>query len=318
MKLTTISPSRIKTWQHCRFKYWLTYSAKEPLKGNYGGTLGTLIHNILENYAKGLDTDYTGRLYKGFAGTLNTLDKFGKEVLLENPLKWAKPADFRDKKPYCDTCPFKHKNTCKISGESLKALTGCPKKLFEEALKLTAAAIKKYSPIYKDKEAIISTEYNYEVPIIGTDVKAIGVMDLVLKRDEDTVEIIDYKTGSWTQNFDQCYEDIQVRMYSWAARREFVDDINKKGYHFKNILLTFDYFTASPITIAFSEIDDNKTEEYVKYVINDIESVSLITRVIGDHGSFDWKCKALCDPDVCKLKWQGPFVPQEIDNGKKS
>lgn len=301
MKLNSISASKIKTFQMCKFKFWLHYEAKETLRSNYGASFGTLVHDILENYATGVDKDWVNRLYKGYAGVLATKDKFGQDAVLESPLKWAKDKDFKDKKPFCDTCPFKDKGRCKISGESLDKLSGCPKSLFEASHKMTEIAIAKYTPIFADRTKILGTEYNYEVVVPDTEVKAIGVIDLILEKDPETIEIVDYKTGTWVQDFKECEQDIQVRMYSWVARKEFIE---KKGY--KNVFLTFDYFTASPITIAFSAADDGQTEDYLRSVISEIQDTKIITRIIGDRG-FDWKCKSLCDTEKCQEKWSGKF-----------
>lgn len=318
LKLKSISPSRIKTFDMCRFKYWLTYNCPNiKLKSNFGASHGSLIHDILENYSSGTDTDWASRLYRGYAGKLETKDRSGNVVVMETPLKLAKTKEFQDKKPYCDTCPYATNNACSISQEPLDNLSGCPRDLFDNSINMLQQTIDRYQntwkKILKRDGIIIGTEYEFNILIPGTSVPMIGIMDLVIEENADTIHIIDYKAGSWTQDYKECKEDIQVRMYSLAARREFIDDINNKGYKYKNIILTFDYFTKQPITLAFTKDEDNKTEKYVCDKIKEIESTEYIWRIVKSNEDFQsksaWKCNSLCDTVVCSTEWKGRFKP---------
>lgn len=322
LKLKSISPSRIKTFDMCKFKYWLTYHRDDvTLKSNWGASHGSLLHDILENYSNGTDKDWTTRLYQGYAGKLQTKDKFGKDVTLETPLIWAKPKDFAEKKPYCDTCPYasRDKNVCSISQEPLDALKGCPRDLYDASISMITETIERYEDTWKKilrKDGkLVGTEYEFKIIVPGTEVPMIGIMDLVIEENADTIHIIDYKTGVWTQTYDECREDIQVRMYSLAARREFIDDVNGKGYRYKNIILTFDYFTKSPITLALTRDEDEATEKFVCNKIKEIQSTEFIWRIVKSNDDFTqrsaWKCKSLCDTAVCSREWKGRFKPHE-------
>jgi hypothetical protein len=308
LKLERISPSRIKTFDACLFKYWLTYCTDNEMKSNWGGAHGTAVHDILEYYANGSDTNWYKRLLDAYNGP--------------DLLRWAKPKEYNDVKPDCDDCEYSTGHDCRISGELLDELTGCPKKLFEGSVSMISETINRYEDIWKkvlrDPDGnIIGTEYNYEIPLRGTDVRMIGIMDLVVEEDPETIHIIDYKAGKMTQSFQQCRDDIQVRMYSLASRREFIDDINNKGYNYKNIMLTFDYFQSRPITIAFSEEEDNQTEHEVIAKTYEIKQTDTIKRVpnIRTDADFEkrgaWKCKYLCDIEVCKREWKGVFNLEE-------
>lgn len=316
LKLKSISPSRIKTFDMCKFKYWLTYHTDNKLKSNWGAAHGSLLHNILECYANGEDMDWTSRLYKGYAGKLETNDKQGNPCLMETPLIWAKGKDYTEKRPYCDTCPYalKEDGICTISLENLNNLSGCPRDLFDGSISMLESTINRYENTWKKilkspDGKPLGTEYQFNILIDGTDVPMIGVMDLVIHEDNDTIHIMDYKTGSWTQTYEECRNDIQVKMYSLAARKEFIEDVNKKGYRYKNIILTFDYFTKHPITLAFTAEEDKQTELYVKSKIQEIQSTDWITRIVKSNDDFDWKCKSLCDTVVCSKEWKGRFEP---------
>jgi len=319
LKLKSISPSRIKTFDMCKFKYWLTYCCPDvTLKSNWGAAHGSLVHDILENYSNGNDTDPIGRLYRGYGGSLETLDRYQKPEVMETPLVWAKTKDYADKKPYCDNCPYVKvdEGICGISRESLNNLPGCPRDLFDGSISMVERTIDRYKEIWektlRDPKGVpVGYEYGFRNKVPGTDVPMIGYMDLVFEESPDTVHVVDYKTGTWTQDYDQCREDIQVRMYSLASRREFIDDINGIGYNYKNVVLTFDYFTKSPITVAFSAEEDLETEKYVRDKIHEIESTDWINRIVRSNNDFTerwaWKCRSLCDPEVCADKWKGSF-----------
>ena len=324
LKLKSISPSRIKTFDMCRFKYWLTYHTDEVLKSNWGASHGTLIHDILENYSTGDDPDWTARLYRGYGGVLDTLDRFQKPEIMESPLVWAKPQEFDDKKPYCDTCPYANtkQNQCLVSLEPLDALSGCPKSLFDGSISMIEKVISRYEAVWdkmlRDAAGTpIGVEYGFRIPLAARpDVPIHGYMDLVIEEDPETIHVIDYKAGKHTQNYAECHKDIQSRMYSLACRKEFIEDCNNKGYKYKKVMLTFDYFRNNPITLAFTEEEDAATEQFVLDKIYEIESTKWIDRIVRNNTELETKtrygqvafvCKYLCDSKVCKKKWDGRF-----------
>lgn len=321
-KLKSISPSRIKTFDMCKFKYWLTYHCPDvTLKSNWGAAHGSLVHDVLEQYSNGSDLDPIGRLYRGYGGQLECLDRYQQPEIMETPLVWAKEKDYANKVPYCDTCPQAkvEEGICGISREPLDNLPGCPKDLFDGSVTMVEKVIARYEDIWErllrdERGAPIGCEYGYRVTVPGTDVPMIGYMDLVVEEDPDTIHVIDYKTGSWTQNYEECREDIQVRMYSAASRRVFIDDVENRGFKYKNVILTFDYFTKTPVTVAFTEEEDKATEEYVRNKIHEIQSVDWVNRIVKSDDEFSerwaWKCRSLCDPNVCSSKWEGRFQPE--------
>lgn len=318
LKLSSVSPSRIKTFDMCKFKYWLTYNCPNiKLRSNWGAAHGTLLHDILEQLSTGADKDWMKRLYRGYAGTLETLNRKKVMEVMESPLVWAKSKDFQDKKPYCDTCPYKQGDKCGISLESLDALTGCPRGLFDNSVSMLETTIKRYTngiwdKVLKNAKGVpVGTEYELNIKINGADIPIIGYMDLVLEKDPETIHIIDYKAGVSTQDYQECRDDIQVRIYSMASRKEFIEDVNNKGYKYKNIILTFDYFRANPITVAFTADEDLETEKWTAAKIKEIQSTTWIDRIVRSNEDFAekkaWKCRFLCDTEVCASQWNGRF-----------
>lgn len=318
IELTTISASRIKTFDHCLFKYYLQYHTDLPRGSNFGAQNGSLVHNILEQYATKKDAHWLERLLKGYNGTLSISDRDGNSEIMESPLTYAKASTAKNMQeryhnlvPDCDNCIFKGKNICKISREPLDKLTGCPKKLFQDTEKMIKEAIIRYEDIWSkilkdDSGNYIGIEYPFHIEVANTGVAMNGFMDLVYEEDQYTIHIVDYKAGTWIQTYEKCMQDIQARMYSLAGRKEFIE---KLGY--KNIILTFDYFQGQPITVAFSLEQDLSTENYLINKIKEIQSVSEINRIVSCDeelgvGEF-WQCKAICAPELCKKMWKGKF-----------
>ncbi len=307
MLIKNASASRIETFNTCLFKYFLTYHEKAKLKSNWGASHGSLLHDILEKYANGADKDWMNRLYKGYGGVLITEDKFGASITLESPLVWAKAGDYKDVKPECDGCPFAKDDHCAINLQKLDSLKGCPRKLFEKSVKILHDVFRRYDPLYSNN-LLIGTEYKIEFTIPGTDVPLVCILDLVVNRGNGIVEVIDYKFGNYTKDFDELSADVQARICSYAARKEFVDDINKKGHAYKHVFLTFDYFMQAPSTVAFTAIQDAATERSLIATVHKIKNTTEVTRLCGDKDpTSHWKCKAMCDPDVCRAKWKGVF-----------
>ncbi len=324
LEIKSISPSRIKTFDMCKYKYFLTYCTDEVLRSNWGAAHGTLVHDVLENYSNGNDSDWMTRLYSGYGGTLETLDRYQEPETMESPLVWAKPRDYSEKKLHCDSCSYADQdaNQCGISLKPLDELPGCPEDLFEESVTMITDVIKNYEETWEkvlrdENGAPIGCEYKFNIKIAGTDIPLIGYMDLVIEEDPETIHVIDYKAGAKTQDYQECLEDIQVQAYSLAARREFIDDVNNHGFKYKNIILTFDYFRNKPITVALSKEDDDRTEAKILEKIKEIQSTKWINRIIPSDEAFDartsrggykyWKCKYLCDDSVCRRTWRGRF-----------
>lgn len=308
MIIKNASASRIEVFNTCLFKYFLTYHEKAKLKSNWGAAHGNLLHDILEKYANCTDKDWMDRLYKGYGGALITEDKFGATITLESPLVWAKSADYKDINPECDSCIFAQKGQCAISRKPLDKLPGCPKKLFEKSVKILQDVFRRYNPLYSNADMLIGTEYKIEFTIPNTDVPLVCILDLVIDRGGDVVEVIDYKFGNYTKDFNELSTDVQARICSYAARQEFINDINKKGFKYKHVFLTFDYFMNAPSTVAFTEAQDMATEKSLVLTVGKIKNTTEVTRLCGDRDpTSHWKCKAMCDPDVCRAKWKGIF-----------
>jgi len=122
-----------------------------------------------------------------------------------------------------------------------------------------------------------------------------GTSDLVTEIDKDTLEIIDWKTGSrkdWNTGVLKDYEylsekDIQLRMYDLAMSLVYPQ--------YKTRLLTIHFINdGGPFTVTFDDAKRKETLDIIKNKIN-IKENWLPTRLKETNPKDSrWKCKNVC------------------------
>jgi hypothetical protein len=299
MKITTVSPTRLKTATKCEFKYFLTYEwgwADDLFQYTFASEFGTAVHATLESYA----------LAKG---KLDYKVEYLKQLGISNPfLKDMSKAPSKARASYfvgknCPSCPFFGKNgECQLVNKQIVDFEGCPKGLYEDGLKMIDQAISRYDTYFKSgiKSAdnptgkIIGVELPADISwgsdVDGEDIKMNGFIDLVVEYDPETLIIIDYKTGYSTPTHEEFTEDLQPRMYSYAAKQLFPN--------YKYVWVQFDYFRGVPLEYAFTHSDDDRTRRDVVDIFNKVKQARRIKRRAYDH-----YCKHLCNRDLCDRKW---------------
>ncbi len=135
-------------------------------------------------------------------------------------------------------------------------------------------------------------KYNYKLPNgkqLEGQLAIKGTMDLIAKVDDNTYEMIDYKTGKrkdWNTGEEKTYEklctDAQLRMYYYAASKSFPN--------IKQIIVTIFYINdGGPISMCFTKDDLEKTEEMLKKRFNAIRNTHKPKKIYPN-----WKCSKLC------------------------
>jgi len=271
MLVNKFSSSLIDTYKFCPFKYWLQYVIGLESSGSgKAATIGTIVHQALELAA---------RLKK--RGKVNV----DPEWLFER--SW-------DENPHPDLRKFTSKG---LSADYKKAKASFFKVIEDEF----------YNP-YNLK--IIDAERWFEIELPGPEwevkkdgktkqLAVRGFIDLIHKLSNDTIEIVDYKTGNRKSPFDSKEMDfynltkkLQAKIYFMAAKILFPQ--------YKNCVVTF-YYTSDggPTTIGLSNGDVPSILSELYDIFKTIKSDSLIRR------NRSWKCK-LCNfskNDVCSIIW---------------
>lgn len=301
MRISSVSPTRLKTAKKCEFKYFLTYQwgwGDELFLYTFSSGFGTAVHNTLEQYAlhRG-EIDYVAEYKKQLAS-----EKPFSDDMERAPSK-ARAAFFVEKN--CEACEHfdSESEHCSLVDRNIELFDGCPLKLYKEGLGMVEKAIERYGDYFHTG---IKSEDNPSGKVIGVeapakiswghdtegeDIVMNGFIDLVIEYDKDTLVVVDYKTGYSTPSHDEFIKDLQPRMYSYAARRMYPQ--------YKHYWVQFDYFRDIPIEHAFTEGDDEQTRQEVVKIYNSVKAARTIKR-----RGYDRECKYLCNRPFCDKKWE--------------
>ncbi len=135
-------------------------------------------------------------------------------------------------------------------------------------------------------------EYEYESPtgIVKGRLSLKGTVDQISYEDENTIHILDWKTGKTTKNWAtdkekdlaSLYDDIQLQLYYYALSKCFPK--------IENVLITL-YFIRinTPFTIGFDRSDLPKVENFIREKYEEILSVENPKFIAGTK--IGWKCR---------------------------
>ena len=315
MDLSYLSPSRIETVKNCEFKYFLQYHLRLPetKESNIYGLKGSAVHESLEFYGNHLrilanpelkdelkdkaTADYTQVLKDYYAENevwktddRPEFDKRGKRK------GWPHPVEKN-----CESCPWATKDSmCSIAKKPYASVEGCPKPNFEDDLALVRWTIEEDDEFEVFAHGkILACEQEYMIENEDGS-RERGIIDLIMERDENTLEIIDYKSGNKTIGYDAARTNPQMRIYSKVAKKLF------PGYD--TYITTLFYIRKRKMTsCVFSECDDVGTAKAVVIHWNNIRDNDNPRR---PSRSF-WLCNFCVGHDVC-----GQIQKNHTKNGR--
>jgi hypothetical protein len=127
-----------------------------------------------------------------------------------------------------------------------------------------------------------------------------GTIDLVTEVNEDTIEVIDWKTGkmfNWGKNeaktFETLQEDKQLMFYYYAIRKLFPN--------YKNVILTINFIRdGGAFSVPFDDSILPKIEGIIRDTFEDIKNKEMPKRL--DPTYQDHRCKLFC-----------PFYKRKVD-----
>ena len=259
MRIGHLSPSSIKCYKQCKFKWCCNYHLKERIefRRHYAASLGTHMHTVFEKIAREEFTKY-------------------------NWLDWSLP---EQPKLYDDAavkCPHSNDIPGKVADDCKRIFN----LLFDRDPIFNP--LEAGNPIIKD-----GVEYKFEFDVPDTPARIKGFIDLLVELDKDTLEVFDYKTGSYAMNYDAARKDPQVLLYYLAVRHLFPQ--------YKHVIVTLDYLQKKPVTIPLS---DNclpgvkqSLSKYWRLIKNDNDP--------RRHENPDyWVCKCFCSREKCDELWK--------------
>ncbi len=201
----------------------------------------------------------------------------------------------------CETCEFNKYGTCEIADDNINNFQGCPKKDFLDTVELVRKIVEDKSPSSPLNKNIIDVEHKFELKIKheGEEIPVIGYIDIITELDDETIEIVDWKSGKYTMSYEECSKDPQLLIYNLAVRSEFPS--------YKNFFITIWYLRSNAMTLSFGKEDFDSTKKaLIKYwkLIKGDESPTR--RCDRNNGTvyFDHICKYMCKPELCKVHFE--------------
>jgi hypothetical protein len=260
MKINWMRASSYKTYKDCPFKYFLHHDVGIESIAGKKANLGTIVHWVLEQMAKA-----------------KRINRHEKHPVLLDPARLLEVAwkRYTGLYPNHDYKPA-DKRFC--------------------AEQINAVLDTDYHPYNLN---VLSTEKQFELKIgkpFFEDFGIRGTIDLITAPAENTLEVIDYKTGErkdWITgeelDVEKLHADIQFRVYDLAVRKIYPQ--------FKNYMYTM-YFTRNggPFTVTFTDEDRVHTYDILYKAQQQIRGDESPKRLKDDRGRMmeSWKCRSVC------------------------
>jgi ATP-dependent helicase/DNAse subunit B len=277
----------------CEHSYFLNYTLGIPDSTGKSAVLGNMLHKAEEMLAKGkLLHQETGQ-----KGGWDIGDEFVGEFI---------PEDIYDNKNIVKICKLAYnyyKTTCDLAfdDKDLIKIIGWANTVANyqngsyDPRNHEIAHVEKFFDFEIKKDW---AKYDYQIGdkklegYLGIK----GTIDLIMALDNDTLEILDYKTGAakdWATMKDKDLKslqtDKQLLLYFYAARNTFPD--------IKHFVFTIYYLaTAGPFTLAFGDKEYELAEKMIKNQFERIRSIqhpNLISPTRKDREK-NFKCAKMC------------------------
>lgn len=264
----------MNTYEDCPFQFFLEYILELPSISGKKALLGTIVHLVLEILAKASKTNHYA-----------CNDKYtDPDYLLD--IVWARFVE-EEKENYVFTDA--EKEFCRKSIDLVLGTQYDPKNL-----KILDIEKQFQIPIERD-------DFQFEYYDIMRQVvkkgwyELRGTVDLVTELDDETIEIVDWKTGKrscWITGAEKdcdylASKDIQVRMYDLAISLLYPE--------YKHRLITVHYINeGGPFTVTLSDEDRVETLEIIKDKLNRISADSFPLRIKEEKRNHKWKCQYTC------------------------
>lgn len=300
MRIDRLSASKIKTYDSCAFKYFLNYGIYAPQKPHFAAEMGSLLHVILERYAQifinGVDEEGKDKEW---------LDKNWKKMVLKDGFQTLKSWEYNThvlkEAKDCGSCKAFKDGVCGVVKRDVDSFDGCPWGTWVEACNMVNRVVKDETEygVFSDPSKVIGAEqkFNFDIELNNEAYNVNGIIDLVLEVDEDTVEIVDYKTGRHKMSPNAAQQDVQLMLYYLAAKKLYPE----KKHHIVTVFYV--HGGKKQITPSFSSKTADEIMEKVSRtwssIKNDQDPIRIADRRDGSV-SPNHVCKYLCNWDLCQ------------------
>ena len=307
MLISYFRSSSYNNWRYCEMQYFMTYVLGHQSTSGKKAELGTMVHKVMEILAglKKFQQDNPRKKYllvdDDAAGKIRVhKDKLHLDETVEDLCDLSLEAYKKDSVP--PWRPADRKEISKIAWLMLHHNDGQfdprnrdihhPEPHFDIPIEEDWAKI--------SIEAADGTQIEGQLAIKGT-------IDLVTKVNDDTIEVIDWKTGrrlDWAtmevKDYKKMQNDPQLLLYFYA--------ISKLYPEFPNRIMSIFFckdkdgkIDPYPFSLAFDKSDETRFLGMLKDRFEEIKNNENPKLLDVNRKSF--KCKTLCH--FCKNKWEG-------------
>lgn len=301
MLITYIRSSSYNNYAYCQMQYFITYVLGHQPASGKKAELGTIVHKVMETLAR--LKKYQQDNPKKTNLTI-TDDAIGNVTI--------KKSEFLLKSTVNDIL---QKSFAFYTGDSSHHFTkgdsqNCTQ-LVWDTLNYNDG---QFDPRFRN---IIAAEPHFDIPIdedwafyeyklpdgkkIKGQLAIKGTIDLVTQSSEDTIEVIDWKTGrrlDWATGEEKTYEklcsDPQLLLYNYAISKLFPD-------YNHTIMSIFFIKDGGPFSMCFDKSDHTRFLKMLKKRFEEIKNNDKPQPISQNRDN--WKCTKLCH--YCKNNWPG-------------
>jgi hypothetical protein len=262
----------------CPQQYFIEYVLGIRSPSNKKADKGTIVHKVLEILAciKLAEQNSETKIVDDVVGSIN-IKKYNLNTLIEKVYNYY-TSQFThhewELKDYKDCHSWVHKaldyNGGMFDPRNRNILQ--PEQHFDIEIKRKWAKFK----------------YDYQGQTLEGNLAIKGTIDLITKVDDNTIEIIDWKTGrrlDWATGEEKTPEklqkDPQLKIYHYAVSQLYPD--------IKHVMITINFINdGGPFTICYDDSDLISTENMLK------EKFEIIKQTQIPQLNKSWKCTKLC------------------------
>lgn len=306
MLVTYVRSSSYNNYAYCEMQYFITYVLGHQSKSGKKADMGTMAHKVMEVLAglKKYQQDHPKAKFLKVDDDAIGKVKFPKDQLhteeLVNELI-EMSIDAYAEKSHNNFYPSDRRDVAKTVWTFLNHSDG----QFDPRLRNIHFPEPHFDiPI---EEEWAKFEYEVNGKKIKGQLAIKGTIDLVTLINDDTIEVVDWKTGrrmDWAtgevKDYKKLEKDPQLLLYYYAISKLYPEFPNRimSIFFYKNAEGNPDPY---PFSICFSQEDEQKFLEMLKNRVEEIRQ-NMKPKPL-DPTRNHWKCKSLCH--YCKNNWPG-------------
>ncbi len=278
MIITYLRSSSYGTHSMCAQQYFLEYNLGIRSPSNQKADKGTIVHKVLEilayiklsiqNNEKNYNDDIVGKI---------SVEKYSIDKITEKVYnyysgqfkhhKWT-TKDFKDCRLWVDKAITEHNATFDPRNREILQ----PEQRFDIVINKPWAYYK-YQTKNENLEGYLAIK---------------GTIDLITKVNDNTIEIVDWKTGrrlDWAtgqeKTLAKLQNDPQLRIYHYAVSQLYPD--------MDHIMFTINFINdGGAFTVSYDKSDLSKTEDMIRQKFETIKNTQV------PQLNKSWKCTKLC------------------------